>query len=162
MSIEELSHQVIEDLVKAYRALVELLKHEIPDSILKKVLREVEHIAIHELVHGAIRVVYPEIDTLEEEDPVLGECVDEVAARLLEIYVSRAVGAYVHSFEEHAHELELYAMLAELKIDAEKLRHLYAEVVAHIECGELKTVMDIVRSQCLKWIDQTKQRRETY
>ncbi len=152
MSVGELSRQVIENIVKAYRALVELLKCEIPDSILMKVLREVEHIAIHELVHGAIRTVYPEIDRLEEGDPVLGECIDEVAARLLEIYVSRAVGAYVHSFEEHAHELEHYAMLAELKIDAEKLRGLYAEAVVYIERGELRDVIELVRERCYEWL----------
>jgi len=59
-------------------------------------------------------------------------------ARLLETYVSKAVGIYAHSFEEHAHEPEHYAMLAELKIDAEKLKRLYTETVVYIERGELR------------------------
>ena len=85
LRIEELSQQVVENIVKAHRVLIGIAKREIPENFLEEVLREVEHIAIHELAHGAIRVIYPEIDELE--DTVLGTCIDEIVARLLDRYL---------------------------------------------------------------------------
>jgi len=73
--------QAIERIVKAYKALRRITKRDMPTELLKIVLREVKHIAIHELAHAALHTVCPELRRLEEKEPTLGTCIDEVAAR---------------------------------------------------------------------------------
>ncbi len=148
--------QIIENIIEAYESLREITGRDIPDEILDRVLGETEHIAIHELVHGAIWTVYPEIDKIEEDNRVFGECIDEVLGRLLEMYVSKHVGAYVHSFEEHVHELRYYTSLSGLDIKTEELEELYKRVSSLLEENRLREAIDIVVAKCNEWIKSNK------
>ena len=150
--IEKLAERVVRNIVEAYSVLKEVVGERVPDDVLVRVLGEVEHIAVHELAHGAVRAVYPEIDAVEDEDPVLGECVDEVLARLLETLVSRRIGGFTHSFEEHVHELEHYTGLSNLNIKAEELEELYEQVSKLVEEKNLKSAIEKVFSKCREWI----------
>ena len=151
---------VIGNIVKAYRLFEELMGIRIPRSILERVLRETEHVAIHELAHGAIRVVYPEIDALEERDHTFGECIDEVLSRLLEVYISSRMGVYVHSFEEHEYELKNYTSLSKLNIKARDLEELYRQVSRLLEERRLREAVDVVARKCKEWIRETSLRDE--
>jgi len=44
-------------------------------------------LSFNELAHEAIRAAYREPGALYEGDPALGECADEVGARVLEVFV---------------------------------------------------------------------------
>ncbi|HDD25662.1 MAG TPA: hypothetical protein ENF75_01050 [Acidilobales archaeon] len=137
-NIEELAKDVINNIVKAYEELRRVLKIDLPKELVNEALRETEHIVIHELCHAAIRKVYPEIGKVYDVNEAKATCVDELVGRLLETYVSRRVGAFVHSFEEHITELRLYAPLSNLNITPELLKGLYEEMVKAIEGGKLR------------------------
>ncbi len=150
--VEARVERLVKNIVKAYMVLEEVVGKRVPEDVLVRVLGEVEHIAVHELAHGAIRAVCPEIDVVEEEDPVMGECVDEVLARLLETYVSRRIGGFTHSFEEHVHELEHYTSLSGLSIKAEELEELYEQVSRLVEEKNMRSALEKVFSKCREWV----------
>ena len=150
---EEVILRAVESIARAYRFIVESMGIEIPRSYLERVLGEVSHIAIHELAHAVIHVVYPEIDELYRESEVLGECVDEVGGRILEIYVSRGVGAPTHSFEEHVYELEHYSNLRGLGIRARDLEALYEEASRLIESKDLRKAVELVVAKCRSLVE---------
>ncbi len=153
--VEGLARQVVEKVAEAYKVLSEFAG-PIHSEVLEEALREVEHIAIHELAHSAIRVAYPEIEVLWHRNEVLGECVDEVAARLIESYVSRRIGAYTHSFEEHIHELRHYTSLGNLGMAAEDLASLYSVLEKLLMEGRLRDAVEAVVGKCRDWVTATR------
>jgi len=148
--MEELVSEILRRVVEAGSLLEEVAGRPIPREVLERVLREVEHIAIHELAHGAIRAVFPEIGELEEADPTW-ECVGEVLCRVVEAYASSRLGVEVHSFEEHAMELSLYSRLSGMEIGAEDLGELYREVEPLLEGGGLREALELVAERCGRW-----------
>ena len=68
---------------------------------------------------------FPEIESLYEKNEEFATCIDEIASRLLETYVSRKIGGYVHSIEEHVYELKLYTPLSNLNLSENTLAELY-------------------------------------
>ena len=147
--------EVIENIVRAREVIESVVGAPIPEDVLRRVLEEVEHIGIHELAHGALRVVYPGIDRVWHENPVLGECVDEVSARVIERYVSESIGSYTHDYEEHAHELRHYRNLADLNIRGEDLERLYSGVSDALKEGRLIDVVRGVERACREWISRS-------
>ncbi len=156
---DEIVSRVLNNLVKAHRFVCEALGVSIPREELAKVFEEVEHVAIHELVHGVVRRVYPGMEELYHEDEVLAECVDEVGARMLELYVSSRVGVYTHSFEEHVHELEHYTNLRDLGVEARDLEELYREFEKLVEEKKLGDALDAVVRKCMEWKHRLKNPR---
>ncbi len=146
--VKEKVLKVVEEIVKAYNFIVKELGITLPSSALEQVLNETSHIAIHELAHALIHTVYPEIEKLHDENPSLGECVDEVGGRIVETYISRKVGAFIHSFEEHVHELEHYTYLKGLRVTAKDLEELYEEVSKALERNRVKEVIGIIIEKC--------------
>ncbi len=143
--------RVVENIIKARDTIEGILNKPIPEELVLDTLSEVEHIAIHELAHAAIRVAYPEVEELWHRDEVLGECVDEVAARVIEAYVSKRIGAYTHSFEEHLHELMHYTSLGNLGMTAEDLGTLYSEAENLLREGRLRDAVEVVVRRCRDW-----------
>ncbi len=117
----------MENIIVAHKILEDIIGEDIPHDILEHILDEVEHIAIHELCHAVIRAVYPEIESLYEKNEELATCIDEITSRLLETYVSRKIGGYVHSIEEHVYELKLYKPLSNLNLSENMLAELYVK-----------------------------------
>ena len=153
--VKDVIGRVVENIVKAYESFKEITGSPIPEDVLRRVIDEVEHIAIHELAHGAIRAVYHEIDDIEERGHILGECIDEILGRLLETYVSAKISAHIHSFEEHVYELKNYTSLSKLDIKVEDLEELYRQVTKSLGRKELRNTIDIVAKKCEEWIKQT-------
>ncbi len=154
--VKDIVERVVENIVKTYTLLEEITGSHIPEEVLRRVIGEAEHIAIHELSHGAIRTVYPGIDELEEKDPVLGECIDEILSRLLETYISDQIGAYKHSFEEHVYELRNYTSLSNLNIRVEDLEELYKHTSRLFKEKKLRNAIDVVAMKCREWIRENK------
>jgi len=150
--IESLVERVIRNIIRAYRLFEEISGRDIPKDILKSVLDETEHIAIHELAHGVMYTIYPEIDIIKEENKSLCECIDEIAGRFLERYVSSKIGTHVHSFEEHLHELRSYTSLSRINISVEELEELYKQFIKLIRRKELKRAVNVVIVKCREWI----------
>jgi len=116
MSIENSINNIIRNIVRAYELIRKIIGKNVSDNILIMILKEIEHIAIHELCHGALYTIYPEINIIENKNHVLSECINEIFSRLLETYTSSKIGAYTHSFDEHLHELKHYTLLSKLNI----------------------------------------------
>jgi len=154
--IEKEASKIINNIIKAYRFIHEAMGVSIPQETVVKVLKEAEHIAIHELAHGLIHTVYPEIIEIHHRDPVVGECIDEICGRLIELYVSSRVGSYTHSFEEHAYELKYYTTLRALDIKARDLEELYRNIESLLEEKKLKEAIEIVTRKCMEWINIAK------
>ena len=117
-------------------------------------LRETLHIAVHELAHAALRTTYPELEHLTHEEGALGECVDEIAARILELVVSEELGLATHTIEEHVYELKHYSNLANLPISAEELRKLYQQTTNQAREGKVNEVINTVLSKCREWLNK--------
>ncbi len=149
--VEEVASRVVNNIVRAYRFAREELGVSIPRETLLAVLGEAEHIALHELAHGIVRAIYPEIAGIHHRDPVLGECIDEVYGRMIELYISRRIGAYTHSFEEHAYELAHYTSLQGLGIRASSLEELYRRVEELLEEKRLRESIEVVARRCMEW-----------
>ncbi len=149
---EEMVSRTVRKVVEAYNFITKELGVDLPSKLLERALMETAHIAVHELAHALIHAVYPEVARLYHEDPVLGECVDEVGGRLLETYISERIGAYVHSFEEHVHELGHYSHLEGLEITAKDLEELYKRISRMIEENKLREAIDLVAGRCRKLV----------
>ncbi|HDI02428.1 MAG TPA: hypothetical protein ENF93_02150, partial [Ignisphaera sp.] len=59
---ENLIRRVVNNIVNAYRAIEKELGVSISIDIVENALREVEHLAIHELCHAALNSLYPRIE----------------------------------------------------------------------------------------------------
>jgi len=109
--VEELARKVVDEIVRAHKAIAEVLGVELTEKHLENALSEAEHIVIHEMVHQATLMARPELEEIWRSNPRLAECILELGGRILERIVSERIGAYVHSFEEHVHELKHYSLL---------------------------------------------------
>ncbi len=143
---------VVNNIVKAYKFIEESLGISLSRDVLEKILKEVEHIAIHELSHGVIHSVYPEITDLHHRDPIVAECIQEIGARLLELYISSKIGVYTHTFEEHIHELKHYTLLRDIDIKPRDLEELYRETVELIKEKKLIKAVENVVGKCMEWL----------
>ncbi len=149
--IDAVTKEVVKRILTAHEELTRLTGKSLPTNLVKEVLRETLHIAVHELAHAALRASYPEFERLIHEGD-LGECVDEVTARILELVVSKELGLATHSIDEHAYELKHYANLANLPISAEDLRKLYEEALKLLRTGNLDGAINLVLAKCREWI----------
>ncbi len=144
--------EIIENFIKAYEYLSKLIGKEIPKEEARKILKEVTHISIHELAHAAIHTAYPKIEELWRRDEVLGECVDELMGRILELVVSKELGIPTHTIEEHLHELKHYTNLSKLPISKEELTKLYREVIKRLESEGFEVAIKTVEAKCGEWL----------
>jgi len=149
--ISVIAEDVVKGILATYEELTRITGKPIPADLVREVLRETLHIAVHELAHAALRTSYPEFDRLIHEGD-LGECVDEIAARVLELVVSERLGLATHSIDEHVYELKHYASLASLPVSVESLRELYEEATKSARAGDARRVVDLVLSKCRKWV----------
>ncbi|RLE58277.1 MAG: hypothetical protein DRJ35_08180 [Thermoprotei archaeon] len=149
----------IERIVKTYEIYEQILGKQIPLEILEDALAETEHLAIHEMAHAVIRLLFPEINTLEEENITLGECIDEIFARMLERYVSQKIGSSVHTFEEHVYELKHYTSMSDIEIKPEDLEKLYSKISKLLVGGDVESALLIVINECKKLVKNTEYSR---
>ena len=149
--IDAVTKEVVKGILAAHEELTRLTGKPLPANLVKEVLRETLHIAVHELAHAALRASYPEFERLVHEGD-LGECVDEVTARILELVVSERLGLATHSIDEHVYELKHYISLANLPISAEGLRKLYEEAMKLLRTRNLDDAINLVLAKCREWI----------
>jgi hypothetical protein len=149
--INEIISNIINNIIRAYQ-FIQDIGISIPAEKLRNILKEVEHIAIHELAHEIIRSIYPETRDYYKSNPILGECIDEVGARMLELYISKRIGTYTHTFDEHVYELKHYTNLQEISIDVRDLEEMYRETEKQIDEKKLKEAIDIVIKRCIEWV----------
>ena len=147
--------EIIENYVKAYEYLSKLVGKEIPKEEIEEVLKEATHLLIHELTHAAIHTAYPKIKEIWEENEVLGECIDEVGGRVLELLVSKELGIPTHTIEEHLHELKHYTNLTKLPITKEELSKLYDEAISKLRSEGVKALINTVITKCRDWVSRT-------
>lgn len=155
-SVDAVAEYVVKGMLAAYEELTHLVGKPLPADLVEEALRETLHVAIHELAHAALRTTYPGFEHLIHKG-ALGECVDEVAARILELMVSNRLGLVAHSIDEHVYELKHYASLANLPISAEDLRELYEEATKFVGAGDVRGAVDSVLSKCSEWISANTQ-----
>jgi hypothetical protein len=154
--IDRVAKEVANVAVRAFNLLASL--SPVSEEALAERLRDAVMTAVHELSHEVIHSAYPELGTLHNRDPVL-ECVDEVGARMLEVFVTRKLGARAHSFEDLARELENYPSLREVRWDAGMLEELYSRAEPLLEKRELKGFIDMVVRECRKLLEEKPERR---
>ncbi len=144
--------EVIENVIKAYEYLSKLVGGGIPKEELEEVLKEATHLLVHELTHAAIHTAYPKIEEIWEENEVLGECVDEVGGRVLELLVSKELRIPTHTVEEHLHELKHYTNLTKLPITKEELSKLYNEAISKLRNEGIKASIKTIEMNCREWL----------
>jgi len=155
--IDRVAKEVAYVAVKAFNLLASL--SPVSEEALAERLREAVMTFVHELSHEVIRSAYPELGTLHDRDPVLAECVDEVGARMLEVFVTRKLGAPAHSFEDLALELENYPSLREVRWGAGMLEELYSRAEPLLERRELKGLINMIIRECRKLLEEKPERR---
>jgi hypothetical protein len=78
---------------------------------------DIAHVFLHETCHAALAHAAPWVLDLPDEQHT---AVDEVVARLIEDQMARQLGLYVHTPEQHVHELGGYPV----HITVEQYTHL--------------------------------------
>ena len=154
--VSTVAKEVVEGILAAYEELSRLTGKPIPTDLVKEMLREALHIAVHELAHAALRTAHPELERLTHEEGVLSECIDEIAARILELVVSERLGLATHTLEEHVYELKHYSNLANLPISAEELRKLYQQTTKQAREGRIAELINTVLNTCKEWVEASK------
>jgi len=150
--------EVIDGILAAYEELSRLTGKPIPTDLVKGMLRETLHVAVHELAHAALRASYPELEHLTHSEDRLGECVDEVAARILELVISERLGLATHTIDEHVYELKHYSNLANLPITTEELRKLYQQTTKQAKEGKITELINTVLNTCREWMEEVNEK----
>jgi len=101
-----------------------------------------------------LQAISPELVDIIHSDEVLGECVDEVASRILELIVSERLGIRTHTVEEHLYELKhyYYIGMANLPLNADELEDLYKEAKETVEVGGVRDAVNLVLLKCREWV----------
>lgn len=154
--VGRVAKEVAHVAVKAFDLLASF--SPISEEAFAERLREAVMTAVHELSHEVLRSVHPELGTLHDRDP-LRECVDEVGARMLEVFVARKLGARAHSFEDLAFELEHYPSLRGARWSAGVLEELYSRAEPLLEKRELKSFVGVVAGECRRLLEEKPERR---
>lgn len=127
----EVLNNIVERSLEALKLLESITGAVIPREKLNRALHGALNVILHELSHASIQMVYPELDSIREIDEFFALCIEEVGARLLEVYVAARMGLPAQSFEEHANELSWFPVFRG-RINSRLLERLYGEMTEAI------------------------------
>ncbi|ALL00329.1 hypothetical protein Pyrde_0279 [Pyrodictium delaneyi] len=127
----EVFNNLVEKTLEALMLLERITGMSISREKLNRAIYSAVNVILHELSHASIQTVYPELDSIREIDEYLVLCIEEVGARLLEVYVAARIGLPAQSFEEHANELSWFPVFRG-RINSRLLEKLYNEMTEAI------------------------------